>query len=65
MLSPSEETLRRAVTHLSSGQSDRETIHAQVLLHSNDDRQREKQKIRDQADWLQVSTATVNGVRKA
>ena len=41
-LSPAEESFLKSITHKGKNYSAREIIHAQVLLHSNDNRPQDK-----------------------
>lgn len=64
ILSPTEESFLKSITHTGKGYSARELIHAQVLLHSNDGRPEDKKDNRLLAEWLGISPTTVNQIRK-
>lgn len=64
-LSPAEESFLKSITHKGKNYSAREIIHAQVLLHSNDNRPQDKKDNRILAEWLGISPATVNQIRKS
>lgn len=57
-LSPAEESFLKSITHKGKNYSAREIIHAQVLLHSNDNRPQDKKDNRILAEWLGISPAT-------
>lgn len=64
-LSPTEESFLKSITHKGKGYSAREMIHAQILLHSNDNKPQDKKDNRVLAEWLGISPTTVNQIRKS
>ncbi len=64
LLTPEDESVLRSMTHTGNKYSAREILHAQVLLHSNDNRPGSKKNNRELADWLDISPTTVNQIRK-
>lgn len=64
-LSSEEEAFLKSVTHLGNKHSAREILHAQILLHSNDNKPDAKKDNRELAEWLGISPVTVNQVRKS
>ena len=64
LLSPTQEALLKAMIHTGKDHSAREILHAQVLLHSNDNKPESKKDNRELAAWLGVSPTTVNQIRK-
>ncbi len=64
LLTPEDESVLKSMTHTGNKYSAREILHAQVLLHSNDNRPESKKNNRELADWLDISPTTVNQIRK-
>ena len=64
-LSSEEEVFLRSITHTGNGYSAREILHAQVLLHSNDNQPSFKKDNRELAEWFGISPTTVNQIRKS
>lgn len=64
LLTPEDESVLKSMTHTGSNYSAREILHAQVLLHSNDNRPGEKKNNRELAEWLDISPTTVNQIRR-
>lgn len=62
-LSPADEAFLKAITRTGK-HSAREILHAQVLLHSNDNKPESKKDNRELAAWLGISATTVNQIRK-
>lgn len=62
-LSPAQEAVLRAIVHTGNS-SARKILHAQVLLHSNDNKPENKKDNRELAAWLGISPTTVNQIRK-
>lgn len=62
-LSPAQEAVLRAIVHTGNS-SARKILHAQVLLHSNDNKPENKKDNRKLAAWLGISPTTVNQIRK-
>lgn len=63
-LSSEEEKYLQSITHTGNGFSARTILHAQILLHSNDNKPTSKKDNRELAKWFGVSPTTVNQVRK-
>ena len=64
-LSSEEENLLNSITHIGNKYSAREILHAQVLLHSNDNKPALKKDNREIAEWFGISPTTVNQIRKS
>ncbi len=64
LLTPEDESVLKSITHTGNKYSAREILHAQVLLHSNDNRTESKKNNREPAEWLDISPTTVNQIRK-
>lgn len=64
-LSSEEEVFLRSITHTGNGYSVREILHAQVLLHSNDNKPSFKKDNRELAELFGISSPTVNQIRKS
>lgn len=65
VLSSEEEIFLKSITHAGNGYSAREILHAQVLLHSNDNKPASKKDNRGLAGWFGISPTTVNQIRKS
>ena len=65
LLSTEDEVVLRSMTHSGNKYSAREILHAQVLLHSNDNKPESKKNNRELAEWLDISPTTVNQIRRA
>lgn len=65
LLSTEDEAVLRSMTHSGNKYSAREILHAQVLLHSNDNKPESKKNNRELAEWLDISPTTVNQLRRA
>ena len=64
-LSSEEEIFLKSITRAGNGYSAREILHAQVLLHSNDNKPASKKDNRELAEWFGISPTTVNQIRKS
>ena len=64
LLSTEDEAVLRSMTHSGNKYSSREILHAQVLLHSNDNKPESKKNNRELAEWLDISPTTVNQIRR-
>jgi len=64
LLTSENESILKSMTHTGNKYSAREILHAQVLLHSNDNRPESKKNNRALADWLDISPTAVNQIRK-
>lgn len=64
-LSSEDEIFLKSITHSVNGYSAREILHAQVLLHSNDNKPASKRDNRELAEWFGISPTTVNQIRKS
>jgi len=65
LITPEDESVLKSMTHTGNKYSAREILHAQVLLHSNDNKPELKRNNRELAEWLDISPTTVNQIRKA
>ena len=63
-LSSKEEAFLKSITHAGNEHSARTILHAQVLLHSNDNEPALKKDNRTLAEWYDISPTTVNQIRK-
>lgn len=63
-LSPEQEVFLKTIIHTGNKYSAREILHAQVLLHSNDNKPALKKDNREIAEWFGISPTTVNQIRK-
>lgn len=64
-LSDEEEKFLYSITHAGNGYSARMILHAQILLHSNDNKPELKKDNRELANWFGISPTTVNQTRKS
>lgn len=60
-----EEAFLHSITHNGNGYSAKSILHAQVLLHSNNNKPTMKKSNKVLSEWFGISPTTVNSIRKA